>query len=52
MILFELGMDSANSVELVMAIEGAFGFEFADEDLNPRNLRSISSLVSYIQGRI
>jgi acyl carrier protein len=50
--LFLVGMNSANSVDLVVAIEEEFGFEFADGDLTPRNLRSIASIAAYIQGRL
>ena len=50
--LFFMGMDSAGSVEVVIAIEEEFGFEFLDTDLSMQNIGSIARLTSYIQGRL
>ncbi|NSW92018.1 MAG: hypothetical protein HPY74_15340 [Firmicutes bacterium] len=50
--LMNLGMNSINSIKVIVAIEGEFGFEFDDEDLNFENFRNIRKLVSYIESRM
>ena len=50
--LMNLGMDSINSIKVIVAIEEEFGFEFDDEDLNFENFRNIRKLVSYIESRV
>lgn len=50
--LMNLGMDSINSIKVVVAIEEKFGFEFYDEDLNIENFKNIRKLVSYIENRV
>lgn len=50
--LMNLGMNSINSIKVIVAIEGEFGFEFDDEDLNFENFRNIRKLVSYIESRV
>lgn len=39
-----LGLDSADSLQLVVAIEEAFGVQFDDQDLTLEVFRSINSL--------
>jgi acyl carrier protein len=46
----DLGADSLDSVELVMAIEEAFGFEMPDEDVE--QIRTVQDLVDYVQKKI
>jgi acyl carrier protein len=41
-----LGLDSIDSLDLVIGIEGEFGFKVLEEDLNV--FRSVNSLVDYI----
>lgn len=50
--LMNLGMNSINSIKVIVAIEEEFGFEFDDEDLNFENFRNIRKLVSYIESRV
>ncbi len=44
--LMESGVDSLSLVTLVVSIEEAFGVAFLDDDLQPENLRILSSLIS------
>ncbi len=48
-LLDDLGADSLDVVELVMAIEEEFGIEVPDEDVE--NIRTIGDIVSYLGGR-
>ena len=43
--LMESGVDSLSLVTLVVSIEEAFGVTFLDDDLQPENLRTLSSLI-------
>lgn len=45
----DLGADSLDVVELVMAFEEEFGIEIPDEDVP--NLKSVGNAVDYIAGR-
>lgn len=44
--LMESGVDSLSLVTLIVSIEEAFGVAFLDDDLQPENLRTLSSLIS------
>ena len=44
--LMESGVDSLSLVMLVVSIEEAFSVAFLDDDLQPENLRTLSSLIS------
>ena len=44
--LLESGVDSLSLVSLVISIEEVFGIAFLDDDLQPENLRTLSSLIS------
>lgn len=48
--LIKLGMDSINSIKIIVAIEREFAFE--DEDLNYENFQNIKTIISYIERRI
>ena len=48
-LLDDLGADSLDVVELVMAIEEQFGIEVPDEDAE--NIRTISDICSYVEAR-
>lgn len=50
--LFAVGMDSLNSIKLIIAIEEEFGFEFDDEDLIADNFRALKNIISYVESRI
>lgn len=44
--LMESGVDSLSLVTLVVSIEEMFNIAFLDDDLQPENLRTLSSLIS------
>jgi acyl carrier protein len=48
-LLDDLGADSLDVVELVMALEEEFGIEVPDEDVE--NIRTIADIVSYVSAR-
>ena len=48
-LLDDLGADSLDVVELVMAIEEAFGIEVPDEDAE--NIRTIADICEYVEAR-
>ncbi|MEE8314483.1 MAG: acyl carrier protein [Myxococcota bacterium] len=48
-LLDDLGADSLDVVELVMALEEEFGIEVPDDDVE--NIRTISDIVQYIEAR-
>ena len=45
----DLGADSLDLVELIMAMEEEFGFEIADEDAE--KLRTVQDVFNFIQAR-
>ena len=45
----DLGADSLDQVELVMALEEEFGLEVTDEDAE--NIRTIKDIVTYVETR-
>jgi acyl carrier protein len=49
-ILDDLGADSLDVVEMVMAIEEEFDIEIADEDAE--SMRTIGDVESYVAGRV
>jgi acyl carrier protein len=49
-LLDDLGADSLDVVELVMAIEEEFGIEVPDEDAE--NIRTVADITSYIEARV
>ncbi|OGI06358.1 MAG: acyl carrier protein [Candidatus Margulisbacteria bacterium GWF2_35_9] len=46
----DLGADSLDSVELLMALEEEFGTEISDED--SEKLKTIADTVTYIKGKL
>ncbi len=48
-LLDDLGADSLDVVELVMALEEEYGIEVPDEDAE--NIRTLQDIVSYIEAR-
>ena len=52
--LVDLGFDSLDYVELVMAVEEEFEFDVHDEDEDYKKLSgwSIKDLVDYVEGRL
>ncbi len=45
----DLGADSLDLVELIMAMEEEFGFEIADEEAE--KLRTVGDVINFIQAR-
>ena len=46
----DLGADSLDVVELIMAFEDEFGVAISDEDA--QNIKSVNDVVSYIESRM
>ncbi|TMQ23811.1 MAG: acyl carrier protein [Nitrospirae bacterium] len=46
----DLGLDSADAIELVFYLEEAFDFEVPDQDF--RNFTTVSEVIAYVQGRL
>lgn len=46
----DLGADSLDSVELVMAFEEKFGFEIPDEDAE--RMRKVKDVIEYVEKRL
>lgn len=46
--LAELGLSSASLIRVVVALENAFDFEFADDDLNFETFLTVGSVVKYV----
>ena len=46
----DLGADSLDSVELLMALEEEFGTEISDED--SEKLKTVSDTITYIKGKV
>ncbi len=47
--LIESGVDSLALVSLIVSIEYAFNVEFSDDDLQPENLKTVSSLIDLVE---
>ena len=43
------GVDSLALVSLIVSIEYAFDVEFSDDDLQPENLQTLSSLIELVE---
>lgn len=48
----DLGCDSLDVVELVMAIEDDFGFEVQDDEAEPLNHATVGGLVDFVHQRV
>ena len=46
----DLGLDSADSIELVFALEEMFDLEVPDQDF--RKLTTVSEVIRYVEGRV
>ena len=44
-----LGLDSIDALELVLELDRSFGVAVTDEEMGTRVLRSVSSIVSFIE---
>ncbi|UCF24100.1 MAG: acyl carrier protein [Ralstonia sp.] len=49
-IITDLGADSLDAVELVMAIEDEFGFEISDDDAE--KIETVQQAIDYVSGRV
>lgn len=47
--LKELGVDSLSFIQLIIAIEKEYGFQFSDEALSQDELKKVSILIEYIE---
>ncbi len=46
----DLGLDSADSIELIFALEETFNIDVSDQDF--RRLTTVSDVIQYVQGRL
>lgn len=46
----DLGLDSADSIELIFALEETFNIDVSDQDF--RKLTTVSDVIQYVQGRL
>lgn len=46
----DLGADSLDRVELIMALEEAFGIEIPDEDVE--RIHTVQELITYVEGKV
>jgi len=44
--------DSVTALELVLALEKAFGIVIEDEDIRPENLKSINSIAAFVEAAL
>jgi acyl carrier protein len=51
MLLFDegLGLDSIDALEIVLELQRTFGVEISDEEVGKRVLRSVSTIVGFIE---
>jgi len=51
MLLFDegLGLDSIDALEIVLELQRSFGVEISDEQVGKRVLRSVSTIVEFIE---
>ena len=46
-----LGLDSIDALEIVLELQRSFGVEISDENVGKRVLRSVSSIVAFIEAQ-
>lgn len=46
-----LGLDSIDALEIVLELQRSFGVEITDEQVGKRVLRSVSTIVEFIESR-
>lgn len=46
----DLGLDSADSIELIFALEETFNIDVSDQDF--RKLTTVSDVIQYVRGRL
>lgn len=47
----DLGMDSLRFINMIVALENAYGFEFDDEFLSYERLSTVKDVADYIQSK-
>jgi acyl carrier protein len=47
-LFLQLGMDSVDTLELLMHLEDELGLQFGADTLDPRNLETIGTLTAYV----
>jgi acyl carrier protein len=52
MLFEDLGLESLETIELLLGLEGALGIEVDPEDLELEVFRTVGSLADYVTGRI
>lgn len=50
--LFSLGLDSLNTVPLVLGLEEVFGFEFEMDEISYESFRTIADITELMKGKI
>jgi acyl carrier protein len=50
--LFRLGLDSINSIALVLSLEDAFGVEFEMYEISYENFRTIADIVELMKRKV
>lgn len=50
--LEDFGINSISYIKIIVAIENQFEFEFADEDLDMKNFKTLGNLISYISQKV
>lgn len=50
--LFSLGLDSINSIALVLSLEDAFGVEFEMYEISYENFRTIADIVELMKRKV
>ena len=46
-----LGLDSIDALEIVLELQRSFGIEISDENVGKRVLRSVSTIVAFIESQ-
>lgn len=47
----DLGMDSLRFINMIVALENAYGFEFDDEYLSYERLATVKDIADYVQSK-
>ena len=47
----DLGMDSLRFINMIVALESAYGFEFDDEYLSYERLATVKDIADYVQSK-
>ena len=50
--LFSLGLNSLNTVQLVLALEETFGFEFEMDEISYESFRTLADITEVVKNKI